>query len=216
MTSVDDRLREAFDATDPTWEHRVPAALLRVEQRHRRNTIVRRTVAACAVGAAVVAGAVAVTQGGADRSAPPVTERPSRAAQPFPLDGTWTSGPVTDQDVHAAATAAGVADAADAMLGRLPARPFVVVLVVSEERNSVLVKLRSGSDEQTFDEANVAVVADRMVLHPRYAAGEDVHTWTLQDGVLRLAFVSTTEAESEGAPAEAWERLFYDTAPFTR
>ena len=28
-------------------------------------------------------------------------------------------------------------------------------------------------------------------------------------------FVSTTEAESGGVPAEAWQRLLYDTAAFT-
>ena len=46
-------------------------------------------------------------------------------------------------------------------------------------------------------------------------SGENVHTCVLEDGTLRLAFVSTTEGEHDGVPAEAWQRLMYDTAAFT-
>jgi hypothetical protein len=31
-----------------------------------------------------------------------------------------------------------------------------------------------------------------------------------------MTFVSTTEAAADGVPAEAWQRLLFDTAAFTR
>jgi hypothetical protein len=34
--------------------------------------------------------------------------------------------------------------------------------------------------------------------------------------VLRLDFVSTTEGLAGGIPGEAWQRLLYDSKPFTR
>ena len=48
-----------------------------------------------------------------------------------------------------------------------------------------------------------------------FSEGENVHTYVLEDGTLRFAFVSTTEREENGVPAEAWQRLLYDTATFT-
>jgi hypothetical protein len=218
--SVDDRLREAFGETDSSWQGRVPDALAEVTARHRRETVVRRVAAAGAVAAAVAAGAVVVAHGTGDRSAPPVTRTPSPsplpAAAEFPLDGTWRSGDLGRADVRRAAAAAGDASDVDAMLAELPAPPFRIVLVMNEAGNSMALHVLSGDADQVYDEANVEVTDDRLVLHPRFAAGEDVHSWTLEDGVLRLAFVSTTEEETYGVPAEAWERLFYDAAAFTQ
>jgi len=216
--SVDDRLREAFGETDSSWQGRVPDALAEVTARHGRETVVRRVAAAGAVAAAVAIGAVAVAHGTADRSAPPITPTPSPlpAATEFPLDGTWTSGELGRADVRRAAASAGDTSDVDVMLAGLPAPPFRVVLVVDEADNSLALHLRAGDVDQVFDEANVEVTDGRLVLHPRFAEGEDVHAWTVEGGVLRLGFVSTTEGESDGASAEAWQRLLYDTAAFTQ
>jgi hypothetical protein len=217
--SVDDRLREAFGETDSSWQGRVPDALAEVTARHRREIVVRR-VAAGAVAAAVAVGAVAVAHGTGDTSAPPITHTPSPsplpAAAEFPLDGTWTSGELGRGDVRRAAAAAGDPSDVDAMLAGLPAPPFRVVLVVNEAGNSLALHLRSGDVDQVFDEANLEVTDDRLVLHPRFAEGEDVHAWTVEGGVLRLGFVSTTEGESDGVSAEAWQRILYDAAAFTQ
>jgi hypothetical protein len=52
-------------------------------------------------------------------------------------------------------------------------------------------------------------------MQPMFDEGENVHTWVLEGGSLRLHFVSTTEPDSAGVPGEAWQRLLYDTAAFT-
>ena len=53
-------------------------------------------------------------------------------------------------------------------------------------------------------------------MQPMFADGENVHTWVLEDGVLRLAFVSTHRGrDATACPGEAWQRLIYDTAAFT-
>jgi hypothetical protein len=123
---------------------------------------------------------------------------------------------VTQVDVLGAAAAAGDPSDGQAMLGALPAPPFRIALVVDEEGNSLAVHVRARGVDQVMDEANVEVTSGSLVLHPRFAGGENVHAWTLEDGVLRLTFVSTTEGESDGVPGEAWQRLLYDTATFTQ
>jgi hypothetical protein len=218
--SVDERLREAFGATDPAWQGRVPDALAEVSARHRRETVVRRVAAAGAVAAVVAVGAVAAVHESTDRSAPvpPATRTPSPgpAATDFPLDGTWTSGELVRADVRRAAAAAGDVNDVDAMLAELPSPPFRVVLVVNEAGNSLALHVRSGDVDQVLDEENVEVTESRLLLHPRFGEGGNIHSWTIEDGLLRLTFLSTTEGESDGVPAEAWQRLLYDSTAFTQ
>jgi hypothetical protein len=218
--SVDDRLREAFAETDRAWDQLAPAALTRLQNRHRRDAVVRRAAVAATAAAAAVAATVVVTTQGKDDAPQPAPPGPTSTPSPMPdasaLDGTWRSAPLTKGDVRRAARDAGHPGATAAMLGALPSTPFRLVLVVDLDRNSTLLKLRTGGREQTSDQENIEVSGDQVVLRPRFAEGENVHRWTVEDGVLRLSFVSTTERPSEGAPSEAWQRLLYDTAAFTR
>ena len=105
--SVDDRLREAFGETDRSWDEQVPEALAAVTARHRRETVVRRGAAAALVAAAaVVAVVVAAPDDGRESPAPPLTDpsHPHDVGTPNgPLEGRWTSGPITTEDVRAAA-----------------------------------------------------------------------------------------------------------------
>ena len=73
----------------------------------------------------------------------------------------------------------------------------------------------AGRPEENADEENVTVTGDRVVMQPMFGDGENVHTYVLEDGTLRLAFVSTTEGEEDGVAPEAWQRLVYDSAAFT-
>lgn len=218
--SVDDRLREAFGETDRTWDEQVPAALAALTVRQRRETVVRRGGGASLVAAAAVAVvAVTLTQRTDDAPTPaddPTSTPSGPGAQPNPLDGTWVSGLLTRADVRRAARLAGDQGDASAMLADLPPTPFRVVLYVSGDRSSMHAAFRAaGRPEQNADEENLTVTANRVVMQPMFAEGENVHTYVLEDGTLRLAFVSTTEGEENGVPGEAWQRLVYDTAAFT-
>jgi len=222
--SVDDRLRDAFGETDRSWDEQVPDALAAVTARRRHESVVRRGAAAALVAAAAVA-TVAVTVSQRTDDAPSPSEEPTTPATtsttapaevPESLTGNWLSRPITRADVRRAARDAGKPDKADLMLAGLPAPPFRVVLVINGDRHETVQYVRSGGQDELFDQENVEMRADRLVLSPQFAEGENVHTWVVEDGVLRMDFVSTSEAEHQTVPAEAWQRLFYDTAAFTR
>jgi hypothetical protein len=224
--SVDDRLREAFGETDRTWDEQVPEALAALTARRHRESAVRRGAAAALIAAAAVAAiAVTVSQRAGSNSdpapEPKPTPTPSSTAGPGsetnPLAGTWVSQPISRADVRRAARLAGDAGDADAMLAELPSLPVRVALYVNGDRSSIHAAWRAeGQAEQNADEENVTISGDRLVMQPMFdAAGENVHTWVLEDGTLRLAFVSTTEPASDGVPGEAWQRLVYDAATFT-
>jgi hypothetical protein len=215
--SVDDRLREAFGETDRSWDEQVPAALAALTARQRRESAVRRGAAAALVAAGAVATVtVAVSQRADD--APSPTEDPTSpptglGAEPNALDGTWVSEPLTRADVRRAARLAGDAGDAAAMLSDLPTTPFRVALYVNGDRSSMHAAFRvDGQPEETVDEENVTVSEDRVVMQPMFDEGENVHTYVLDNGTLRFAFVSTTEGETDGVPGEAWQRLVYDAS----
>ena len=217
--SVDDRLREAFGEVDRSWDEQVPATLAALKARKRRETAVRRGSAALVAAAAVAAVAVTVSQRADDAPSPsedPTSPATDLGAEPNPLDGTWVSELLTRADVRRAARLAGDAGDAAAMLADLPATPFRVALYVDGDRSSMHAVFRvTGRTEENVDEENVTVTGDRVVMQPMFDEGENVHTYVLEDGTLRFAFVSTTEGELDGVPAEAWQRLVYDTAAFT-
>ena len=221
--SVDDRLHEAFGETDRSWDGQVPETLSALTARHRRETVVRRGAAAALVAAAAVAAvAMAVSQRAGQDSSPIGEPTPTPSAtgglgtEPNPLDGTWVSEPMTRADVRRAARLAGDAGDADAMLAEVPSFPFRVALYVDGNRSSMHAVFRAqGLAEETADEENVTVSEDHVVMQPMFGDGENVHTYALDEGTLRLRFVSTTEGEEDGVPGEAWQRLLYDTAAFT-
>jgi hypothetical protein len=173
--------------------------------------------------AAVTVVAVTVAQRGNgdplpsdDPTTPPTTSTTAPAEVPESLVGNWLSRPITRADVRRAARDAGRPDKAPVMLAGLPDTPFRVVLSINGARHETLQYVRSGGDDELFDQENVEMRADQLVLSPQFGEGENVHTWVVGDGVLRMDFVSSTEPDTQVVPAEAWQRLFYDTAAFTR
>ncbi len=216
--SVDDRLRQAFAETDHGWDEHAPDALATVLARDRRETAVRRVATAALVAAAAVVAVVVAAPDDGDQS-PARPSNPSHSqdvgSPNGPLEGRWTSGPITTADVRAAARAAGRPDVASAMLDQLPPRPFHITLHVTG--TGLNQGFRSRQGDTTGDDVELLEFnGPRVYLRPRNApGGTNVHTWVVEDGVLRMTFVSTTEADTEGVPGEAWQRLIYDTAGFT-
>ena len=218
--SVDDRLREAFGETDRSWDDQMPAALAALTARQRRETVVRRGSAAALVASAAVAAlAVTVVQQDDDAPSPaPPPPRPSpTSGTGNPLDGLWTSEPITRPDVRRVARLTGDASDAATMIDGLPAVPFQVTLNIDADRNEMITHARVGDQESVIDQESVELDGDQVRLTPQLADGGNVHGWSLSGNTLRFVFVSTTEAPGDdGVPAEAWQRLLYDTATFTR
>ena len=212
---VDERLREAFGAHDPSWNAEAPEQLRRVHARRRREVAVRRGGAAVGlVAAAALAVAVVVSQPGT-RTAPG-PGRSSIATSPAPTDitGEWRTEQVTGPRVRQMLENAGLGAYADAALASLPAAPWTVSMSIT--RDQVIVDLVTESGASRIDEQSLGLTARRAVLRPLHADGRSVHRWALADGVLRLHFVSTTEKPVDGVPAEVWQRIIYDTADFRR
>jgi hypothetical protein len=218
--SVDDRLREAFRETDRSWDGEVPEALAALTARQRRENVARLKGISAAAAAVIAAVVLVVTNPRDNDQVPapePTTPTPTSAAESAKaLDGSWVSDVLTRADVRRAARLAGDASDAATMLDGLPAVPFRFTMTIDGDRNELTFHVRSGGQESLMDQENVELEGAKLLLTPQLADGATIHGWTLDGGTLRMTFVSTTEAAADGVPAEAWQRLLYDTAAFTR
>jgi hypothetical protein len=220
MPSVDDLLRQAFQPTDDEWVRRAPSARSQVVRRHRRHQVVRRSVvgglaAAALVVAVTVADSDARTRTvePADPSPTPTSTAPAGATA---LEGTWISASLRAADVRTAARRAGVPAVAATMLDDLPAAGFRVVMVVRGSSLRTLVR-SAGAEDAIMDEEVISTTGQDLRLSTLFGEpGTTVHRWTVQRARLTMTFGSTTEGVTDGVPGEAWHRLLYDSAPFTR
>ena len=219
MPSVDDVLRHAFAPADDDWARVAPAAHSEVMARHRRGQLVRRSIAVTAVAAASAAVVVALSTGDVrdSRGVEPAEQTPKTPtpALSTPLEGRWMAGPLDASDVRAAARAAGAPRAAAALLADLPQAPFTVVVSVRGASLSTYAE-GAGGRREVFDQESVAVEGGLVTVRPFNISAETVHGWAISGDELTLDFRSTTEPQNDGVPGEAWQRLFYDSAAFTR
>lgn len=224
MSSVDDRLRQAFGTADDEWVRRAPAAQVGLRARHRRHQLVRRSVLAGACAAAVVTAFV-VTDGGAQprtvqpaepSPTPSATSSPGNTPAPTaPLEGTWISRPLDADDVRAAANAAGAPGVATLMLEDLPDDAFKVVMVVRGSSLSTSVRSTGGADI-LLDQETISTTGQQLELRPFDTPAVTLHQWVISSGVLTMSLVSTTEESKAGVPGEAWQRLLYTSEPLAR
>ena len=218
MPSVDDVLRQAFEARDDGWQPGAETARRTVRARHHRRQVATRAAAASACAAALVVAAAALTSGPDPRTVAPVVPPPASSTSPAPgtpLEGTWTSTDLNETDVTAAANAAGVPGAVDAMLEQLPAPPFQVVMVVRGSSLTTSVRAQ-GAQGALMDQETLSTTGQRLEVRPFDVPVATIHRWVLESAVLTMSFESTTEVVKDGVPGEAWQRLLYDSAPFTR
>lgn len=215
--SVDDRLREAFGASaEPMWEPDQAAALRAVTVRRRRELAVQRSVTVLGLAAAAALVAVLVSGPGdpeGTRDINPSVTPTGDASTAEPLEGVWRTELISARDVRVALATSGHADRADRLLSQVP-NPFRLVWTVDGTVTQMRVV---GRDEKFIvDDEIITVTGDQLVLSPRYDVGESVHQIVTDDGLLRLDFVSTTEASTGGVPGDVWQRVLYDTFDFTR
>lgn len=216
MPSVDDLLRQAFEAPDDEWVRGAASAHRSVVARHRRHLVVTRTVAAAACAAVIVGGAVSLTADTEPRTVAPA-DTPASTSPPIggPLEGTWISEPLGQDDVRAAANRAGASKSATAMLEVLPHTPFRVVMVVRGSSLSTSVRTRGAAD-MLLDQETISTTGQQLELRPFDIPAATIHQWAVEGGVLTMSLMSTNEESKGGVPGEAWQRLLYDAAPLTR
>ena len=218
MSSVDDRLRQAFGTSDEEWVRRARAAHGEVRARHRRRQLALRSAGGALAAAALVVAVTVVDGDPGTRTIQPADPTPTTTtrAGATPLEGTWISRPLGASDVRAAAGAAGAPAAAAAMLEDLPPGDFRVVMVVRGSSLRTLVRSAGGKD-RLMDEEVISTTGQDLELRTLFGApSASVHGWSVQGDELTMTFGSTTEESAAGVPGEAWHRLLYDTATFTR
>jgi hypothetical protein len=218
MPSVDDLLRQAFETADDEWLRRAPSARAQVVRRHRRHQVVRLSVAGALAAAAVVVGVTAIDEEPRTRTVEPADPSPTSTppAGATALEGTWVSAPLGTVDVRTAARRAGAPEVAQSMLEDLPAGDFQVVMVVRGSSLRTLVR-SAGADDMVMDEEVISTTGQDLELATLFGEpGTSVHGWTVRGDRLTMTFGSTTEGATNGVPGEAWHRLLYDSAPFTR
>ena len=204
--SVDDRLREAFGETDRSWDEQVPDALAAVTARRRHESVVRRGAAAALVAAAAVGRRRSSPHAddGRESPTPPLTtalchphgcryaERsPRRDLDLRPITGRGRPG----RGPRRRTTRRRRGRCWTCCLRR----PFRVVLLVTGDRPEPGLPLGPRGETSADDVETILIEGSRIFLRPLNApGGVNVHTWVLEDGVLRLTFVSTTEADTDG------------------
>ena len=229
--AVDELLRSAFEEHDETWDHETAPALARVHEKSHHRSVVRRRVAAAAMAAVLLPAAlvVGVQESGRDdpvASAPaspsPSPGQPPAGASAQPLDGLWRSEPITDADVRRTLREAGLGRWSEAILGRLPDRPFVALMRI-RDRGLNLDLVASDGRPRHYDGQHTNIVGDEFRVTAIWSLVATRFRWTLEQRgtgrdavtVLDLDLEATTEQTTEGIPGEVWMRVLYTSSDFT-
>jgi len=219
-TGIDQRLREAFHADDD-W---IPDVSLTDVRATARRSAARRRTALAAAAAVVLAGGVAVAvtrgapEGGADPAIPaPSPSSPSSSTSEAPLAvvGSWVSVPLTERRVREVLTDAGLAEYADAVVAELQPGPRARLLLRIES-GFLDLQIKRDGDMESVDRQTYLAGEGLIRLTPREAEGESRLGWAVaSDRELTFTWRSTTEADVDGVPAEAYQRVVYTAVPFT-
>jgi hypothetical protein len=220
-TRLDQRLRDAFGADDD-WIPDLSLADVRGEA--RRTTARRRT--ALAAAAVVLVGGVAVAAnvdvgGRADSARPAPTSSPAPSpSSPTPeqsIEGAWLTPPLSARQVRSILEDSSLGAHADAVVDDLGLGTFNrFQLRIDDGYVDTWLQYSDQARDYRIDRQTYVVDGNRLVLSPRETDGTTVLTWSVDDDrVLRLQFVSTTEADYRGTPAEAFLRAIYTSLWFT-
>lgn len=220
--SVDERLRDLRSV------HQIPGvdsqtALVQVRARAARQTRHRLLGTAAVVLAAVAVAVTAVAGLWEGR----LGARPA-PAQPAPqvlseqdLVGDWVTPMVSTDTLLSSARRGENVGAHEAALrkvlgGDVPRRELALSLRYGSWYLSQ--HFEGGEWEQVDHQEIVSVERDRVTLRPFGTTGSSVLRVVRSEGpagaTLSLEFVSTTEPDSEGVPAEEILRALYTTFPF--
>jgi hypothetical protein len=221
--SVDERLRVELRAAHHVTPVDTGAALASVRDRATRQAGRRRLGAATLVMAAVALAVTAVVGGWVDRlgaDAAPAAPAPQRLSEQD-LVGDWlTPLASTDTLVSSARRGENVGRHEPALrrvLGDgVPQRELALSVRYGDW---TLIQRYVGGEWETVDQQEVVSVdGDRVTLRPLGTTGSTVLRVVRSEGpaaaTLSLQFVSTSEPDSEGVPAEEILRALYTTFPF--
>jgi len=130
-----------------------------------------------------------------------------------PLEGTWRTGNVTEADMTAALSRAGLQKwiqpfRAGAGLGH--SNVFLLTLANGHWHEGWS---QDGGPFVDNDDGTYQIAGDTVIYHPQ--GNSPTYRWSIQGGTLRLTLLRDTGTYS-GIPDEVYQRAFYTAAPFQR
>ncbi len=222
--SVDDRLRDAFQ-TAPEPVGTLADTLDAVHTTVRRHTVTRRASGAFALAAASVAVLLAL-QGGSDpqtvgpveQPTPPAPTSMATSDSVAELHEWWRTRELNAADLRQTLESAGLGKWSDVVIDDLPNGTWTLTLSI-QGRGYWTLTANKGDTDVVIDRETVTADGRRMVLSPQFADGQNTYDYSIRttssgERVLRLVFLNSTEAPSNGAPGEAFQRALYTSAPF--
>ena len=182
----------------------------------------RQPLISVALLAVTCAALAACGSSGSTRSASPPSASSSPAAtgngshatpNGSPLEGTWRTGNVTDADMTAVLSRAGLQKwiqpfRAEAGLGHSNAFLLTIANGVWHEGWS-----QDGGPFVDNDEGAYRIAGDTVIYQP--SGPPATYRWSIQGGTLRLTLLRDTGPDA-GIPDEVFQRAFYTAAPFQR
>ena len=151
----------------------------------------------------------------ANRNSAPAANGNANTPAPHgsPLEGTWRTGNVTEADITAALSRAGLQKwiqpfRAEAGLGH--SNVFLLTLAngVWHEGWS-----QDGGPFVDNDDGTYRIAGDTVTYYPQ--GPSETYRWSIQGRTLRLTLLRDTGTYS-GIPDEVYQRAFYTAAPFQR
>lgn len=209
--SLDRRIRAGLDAEAHRVRPDVEAHLAATQQELRRSRLVRRSVLAAAVVAAVVVALPSWRAlDGADDTVVVPADLTSAEARAL-LKGTWTTPRVTRDDVTDVLRTAGLAEHVDAVTLDL-GHPTAWSLYLLRGRGY---DVRSATDVQA-DTGSWDVRGSTLTLRPSPCQCLMVFRWRIEGDELHLRLLRDDSPDVDGIPDEAYARALYTAVPWVR
>jgi hypothetical protein len=169
------------------------------------------------VALAAVCLAVALAGCGSDNGAPasaPASPSPT-VEETSPIDGTWKTGPISQEDVEGTLRKYGLAK----WIKRFRAvgifkSELTLILDLKEGEWDLHGKPRGGPREEIDYDADYVVEGNRV--DKIHATGATTFRWSVTGEVLSLEWIKTTEPAFRGIPDEVFQRALYMTEDFSR
>jgi hypothetical protein len=228
--SIDQRLRtglRAADRADPVDPARLVDGWAEVVARadaQRSRDRVRRGVVGVAAAALVVAGAVTWWPHGTNSPEPlPPAPNPtsptssaSASGAPSPIEGTWSSGPVSAGQVVDHLESVGLGQWADAALDDVPRNATVVYQLKLQGGRITMARTVDDAVPETQDVEGYEVSGDQVVFTPEASTCSTTLDWRVAGDQLLLRPVSDTCPPYRGTPDLAFMEALYGALAFTR
>lgn len=187
--------------------------------RGRSARVVIATLVGAALAATAACGSADPGKGAASPSAVTATESRSsptndRSSAESAELGEWTAGPVPRSAFEKTMKKAGFEETASTFFDGLEPADTLALELALQDGFWTLVYINDDGVPAIADRGTYERAGGRLIVSN--ASGVNVFRFSFTDQRLELRFVSTTEPDYRGAPAEMFQRAWYTTTPFTR